>query len=121
MTEDSHDGFCVQCDAPLGAQICDACVAKNERPLPRAGETQLQRALAVLPSREGLGTMRSKHQALLVVLDEAQNEPPQGAADGSIRPRVWTQLRAVERRLSALLEAIDVYVDDGGELEERVV
>ena len=84
--------------------------------------TQLQRALAVLPSRVDLEIMRSRHQALLVVLDEAQNEPPLGAADGSIRPRVWTQLRAVERRFSALLEALDVCVDDGGALfGERVV
>ena len=73
-------------------------------------ETQLQRVVAALPSAAELENIRANHRVLRDVLSDVQDRPPEGAADR------WTQLRSIERRLSALLEATDEYVLDGGAL-----
>ena len=81
------------------------------------GPTQLERVIAVLPTPEDLENIRANHATLRDVLDDAQNCPPEGTADGFL----WTRLRSIERRLSALLEATDEYVVDGGKLREPLV
>jgi hypothetical protein len=81
------------------------------------GPTQLERVIAVLPTPEDLENIRANHATLRDVLDDAQNRPPEGTADGFL----WTRLRSIERRLSALLEATDEYVVDGGKLREPMV
>ena len=69
-------------------------------------KTQLQRAISALPSQYDVVCMSVCHDALenALILDE------------SIQDGKRKSLRAVERRLSALLEALDVYVEEGGEL-----
>lgn len=79
--------------------------------------TQLQRALAALPLPTEQEVMREQHRALLDALNDAQNPPPpeSGVAtwdaneyeDGSISEEMWTKLRSVERRMSALIEAVE--------------
>jgi hypothetical protein len=69
--------------------------------------TQLARALAMLPSSEVIESLHARHLTLRSVLDEAQNQPPLGDADGSIDEAMWTKLRSVELRLSAFIEAVD--------------
>lgn len=41
------------------------------------------------------------------VVDEAQNSPPQGEADGSVGRESWTRAAAVARALRALIVACD--------------
>ena len=79
-------------------------------------KTQLQRAISALPSEYDVDCMGVCHDALEGALDDAQDL---GVSDGSIQELDYGKrksLRAVERRLSALLEALDVYVEEGGEL-----
>lgn len=45
-------------------------------------------------------------QTLADALDEAQNPPPEGAADGSLNLHQWNALRRVERAAAALREYI---------------
>lgn len=46
-------------------------------------------------------------KAIKAVLDEAQNEPPEGEADGSICEAEFNAARAVEHALDALSAAMD--------------
>lgn len=40
------------------------------------------------------------------VLGEAQNEPPEGAADGTITPEAWEELRSIVEPLEKLIRAV---------------
>jgi|WetSurMetagenome_2_1015567.scaffolds.fasta_scaffold651834_2 hypothetical protein len=59
--------------------------------------TQLERTRecirCVLNSHGFCETARIAVAELRDILDEAQNEPPQGAADGSVGAELWTTLR----------------------------
>ena len=69
--------------------------------------TQLERAqmvraqlLAMLPDLDRLS------RSLSVVLDEAQNAPPDGASDGSIGETQYSQLRKINESVGKLTLAL---------------
>lgn len=68
--------------------------------------TQLERA-ALLTSTVIAKILEARHDilALSAVCDEAQNSPPDGAADGSIDEATWYELRRLADALeNALFE-----------------
>lgn len=72
--------------------------------------SQLTRALRTLQS---LVLLRSKlvscQSDLTTVLDEAQNRPPDGGADGSIQAETWWRLKVVNEKLTHLIDSVDQF------------
>jgi predicted HAD superfamily Cof-like phosphohydrolase len=79
------------------------------------GNAQLSRVLDAVSSLDWPALDRA-HRVLREGLDEELNNP----SNGSIPENTYYRLRSIERRLSALLEAVDVYVSDGGQLVEML-
>lgn len=57
--------------------------------------------------RKKMGGMRIPRMLLKKLLDEAQNPPPQGAADGTIPADMWDYARALLRALTSVEAAIE--------------
>lgn len=69
----------------------------------RKQPTQLARALGALDVP--LTRLRSLENQLWEVIREAQNQPPQGEADGTLDERTWTALRDLAEAATRLLTA----------------
>jgi hypothetical protein len=77
----------------IGVAICDDCRA-----------TQLGRAVLALANFKEIG--EPSIRALDAILDEAQNDPPDGAADGSIPELRWITLRRLVAAARAYNDAL---------------
>lgn len=73
----------------------------SDKPDQRTRATSQVRALKAL-----FPDLARVKDELELVLNEAQNPPPQGRADGSISPELWAQLRQVRVALRDVLVAI---------------
>ena len=71
--------------------------------------TQAQRARVCVWELRIVGVSHNTTCELETIIDEAQNEPPDGAADGTISPEYWAALRdlvmAAKRYRAALVLA----------------
>lgn len=69
--------------------------------------TQRERAYVIINTlKANFKELSAIQDELRVIMGEAQNPPPEGAADGSIDTTVWKQLQGTERALSALLTSL---------------
>jgi DnaJ-class molecular chaperone len=88
------------CTSPVPSEFnrpCPDCNGEGHV-VPKEG-SQLARALEVASRiREQAKPLRELAVELQRILDEAQNPPPEGMADGSITVRFFNNLRALERR-----------------------
>ncbi len=66
----------------------------------KAAKTQLERAALLVRQLAEIPGLATTAEALTEIVAEAQNRPPEGAADGTIHEPLWIYLRAVAKSLN---------------------
>lgn len=75
-------------------------LAQKKRIIDAVDEVRVH--LVAVPNAAGLIVLRDR---LEKVLDESQNAPPEGAADGSVDDRTFTRATRIRRALAELVDA----------------